>query len=116
MAKKKKRRASQWIPPKNYHTYFDPSSDAEFKAKHPVGYVFLCLLGILALLLPAVLFCILVGFHSGWVMLGFWGGFIFGIGLFNFVAIMIHPYIGHWVSLICFALGSIIIWLSWLLC
>ena len=116
MSKKIKHRKSGWTPPENYRSFFYASSDDEFKAKHPIGYIFLVLLGITVLLLPAIMFSIFVGTDSGWVMLGFVGGFIFGIGLFNFVAIIIKQYLGHWVSIISFLLGGIMMLISWLLC
>ena len=52
----KKNKKSNWSPPKNYKDYFYASSDDEFKSKHPVGYFFLVLLGLTALLLPAIVF------------------------------------------------------------
>lgn len=116
MGKKKKHKKSDWTPPKDYKDYFYASSDDAFKAKHPIGYVFLVMLGITVLLLPAILFCVLVGTDSGWVMLGFAGGFVFGIGLFNFVAIIIKQYLGHLVSIISFLVGGIMMLISWLLC
>ena len=116
MSKKKKHNKSNWTPPKDYKDYFYASSDDEFKAKHPIGYAFLVILGISVLLLPAILFSILVGTDSGWVMLGFAGGFVFGIGLFNFVAIIIKQYLGHWVSIISFFVGGVMMLISWLLC
>ena len=116
MSKKKNKKKSNWTPPKEYKDYFYASSDEEFKAKHPIGYGFLVMLGIAALLLPAIVFCVLVGTESGWVMLGFAGGFVFGIGLFNFVAIIIKQYLGHWVSIISFLVGSIMMLISWFLC
>lgn len=118
MSKTKKQRKSNWLPPENYIDYFYASSDEAFKAAHPIGYVFLFLLGMTALLLPASLFCILVGIatetESGWMVLGAVGGFVFGIGLFNFVAI-IKQYLGHWVSIISFLVGGIMMLVSWLL-
>ena len=116
MSKKKNKKKSNWTPPKEYKNYFYASSDEEFKAKHPIGYGFLVMLGIAALLLPAIVFCVLVGTESGWVMLGFAGGFVFGIGLFNLVAIIIKQYLGHWVSIISFLVGSIMMLISWFLC
>ena len=116
MSKKIKHRKLGRTPPENYKSFFYASSDEEFKAKHPIGYIFLVLLGITVLLLPAIMFSIFVGTDSGWVMLGFVGGFIFGIGLFNFVAIIIKQYLGHWVSIISFLLGGIMMLISWLLC
>ena len=116
MSKKKSMKKSSWTPPKNYKDYFYASSDDEFKAKHPIGYVFLVILGLAALLLPAIVFSVLVGTDIGWVMLGFAGGFVFGIGLFNFVAIIIKQYLGHWVSIASFLIGAIMMLVSWLLC
>ena len=60
MGKKKKHKKSSWTPPKDYKDYFYASSEDEFKAKHPIGYVFLVMLGITVLLLPALLFSIFV--------------------------------------------------------
>ncbi|MBR2957978.1 MAG: hypothetical protein IKC20_06980 [Clostridia bacterium] len=111
----KKNKKSNWIPPKNYKHYFDASSDIEFKQKHPVGYVFLVILGLAAFLLPANLFVLLAEVDNGWTILGYIGGLIFGIGLFNVVAIIIKQYLGHWVSIISFLLGGIIMLISYLL-
>lgn len=112
---KSRKKDSKWTPPKGASAYFSAASDEDFKEKHPVGYVFLVLLGITALMLPVVLymaFVIPLQINSGWMMLGWLGGFIIGIGLFNFVAIIIKQYLGHWVSIISIALGSLLIWLS----
>ncbi|MBQ2662229.1 MAG: hypothetical protein IJF80_06230 [Clostridia bacterium] len=120
MTKVKNNKPSKWKPPKNYRYYFDPDSDAEFKAEHPIGYKFLLALGIVALVLPMYAFILCVGLlkgeGNGWEVLGAIGGFIFGIGLFNFVAIIIKQYLGHWVSIICFLLGGGLMALSWFLC
>ena len=114
--KEKKKSDIGWKPPQNYGKFFDASSDDEFKRKHPVGYVFLVFLGLFALLLPSVVFIILTGSDSGWSILGVAGGFIFGIGLFNFVAIIIKQYLGHWVSIISFLVGGILMLISAYLC
>ena len=118
--KKKKHRQSHWTLPEDYKRYFNASSDEEFKTAHPVGYFFLVMLGLIALLLPAYLFCVAVGIvcgvENGWIVLGFVGGFIFGIGLFNYVAIIIKQFLGHWVSIISFLVGGAMMFASWLLC
>ncbi|MBQ5321162.1 MAG: hypothetical protein J6K88_03775 [Oscillospiraceae bacterium] len=116
MSQKKKHRNSKWTLPQDYNRYFYASSDGVFKARHPIGYGFLVILGLLALLLPAIIFCVLVRSDSGWIMLGFAGGFVFGIGLFNFVAIIIKQYLGHWVSILSFLVGGIMMLASWFLC
>lgn len=116
---RKKRKNNKWLPPEDAVSYFSPSSDDDFKAKHPVGYFFLVILGITALLMPCVLYNIyatlIIGSESGWILLGWVGGFIVGIGLFNFVAIIIKQYLGHWVSIISFAVGSLLILISLML-
>ncbi len=119
MKKKTRQTGSYWKPPKEYRKFFFASADEAFKARHPVGYFFLVLLGMAALLLPEIMFAVLCGLaqiESGWVMLGIAGGFIFGIGLFNFTAIIIKQYLGHWVSIVSFLLGGAMMLISWLLC
>lgn len=113
--KKNRKKGSNWTPPKGSSAYFYASSDYEFKEKHPIGYGFLVMLGIAALLLPVVLYLIFViplQDNSPWLMLGWVGGFIIGIGLFNFVAIIIKQYLGHLVSIFSFVIGGILIWIS----
>ena len=113
--KKNSKKSSKWTPPKGASAYFFAESDDEFKEKHPIGYGFLVMLGITALMLPVVLYMILViplADNSPWLMLGWVGGFIIGIGLFNFVSIIIKQYLGHLVSIISFIVGSILIWIS----
>ena len=92
--------------PKERAPIFGMSSDETFKQLHPIGYWFAVALGITALMLPAILYGTwlsrLSGTDGGWVLLGGVGGFIFGIGLFNFVAIILKQYLGHLVSILCF--------------
>lgn len=38
--KKKSKKKNLWLPPKGASAYFNVASDARFKEKHPVGYVF----------------------------------------------------------------------------
>ena len=113
--KTNRKKSSKWTPPKGSSAYFSAASDYEFKEKHPIGYGFLVLLGIVALLLPVVLYLIFVipyDINSAWIMLGWVGAFIVGIGLFNFVAIIIKQYLGHLVSILSFIIGSLLIGIS----
>ena len=87
-----------------------------FSFNFPIGYAFLVTLGLVALLSPEIIFNYIVNSDSGWIIIGWVGGFILGIGLFNFVAIIIKQYLGHWLSIICFGIGSILMVLSYLLC
>ncbi len=73
------------------------------------------LLGIVALMLPVILFLVFVipyDINSAWMMLGWIGAFIVGIGFFNFVAIIIKQYLGHLVSILSFVIGGVLIWIS----
>ena len=110
---------NQWFPPKGSAAYFHMESDADFQRRHPVGYVFAVLLGIFALLLPEIVYLLLLlppqAPPSFGVFLGMAGGFIFGIGLFNFVAIILHQYLGHLVSILCFLIGGVLMAVSVLL-
>ena len=111
--------AHQWFPPKGSAAFFLMESDADFQRRHPVGYVFAVLLGIFALLLPEIVYLLLLlppqAPPSFGVFLGMAGGFIFGIGLFNFVAIILHQYLGHLVSILCFLIGGVLMAVSVLL-
>ena len=111
--------AHQWFPPKGSAAYFHMESDADFQRRHPVGYVFAVLLGIFALLLPMFVYVLLLlpidTPPSFGIFLGMAGGFIFGIGLFNFVAIILHQYLGHLVSILCFLIGGALMAVSLLL-
>ena len=92
--KKNRKKSSKWTPPKGASAYFSAASDYEFKEKHPIGYGFLVLLGIVALLLPGVLYLIFVipyDINSAWMMLGWIGAFIVGIGFIATVRIISSP-------------------------
>ncbi len=107
---------SKWLPPNNWKNFFSSTSDVDFKNKHPLGYYFLIALGIIALFLPIAIFLFFVRVDSPWMMLGFLGSFIIGIGLFNFVAIIIDQYMGHLVSILSFLLGVFLIIASYWIC
>ena len=113
--KKNRNKNGKWLPPKGSKAYFSDTSDDKFKQKHPIGYGFLCVLGITALILPVALYLIFVlryDVNSPWLMLGWVGAFAVGIGLFNYVAIIIKQFMGHLLSILCFLLGAFMIWIS----
>lgn len=118
MGKKKNRRKnSSWIPQKGASSYFSPASDVEFKSEHPVGYFFLVVLGIAVLIIPMIVYGCFVSKMIGdegnvWLLLGVLGSVSIGIGLFNFVAIIIKQYLGHLVSILTLASGALLIWIS----
>lgn len=100
--------------PKNSWMYFLPGSDDDFKKQHPVAYGFLCALGLIALFAPVIAYLIVCYmnhhvFDNGFVMLGFAGSFMIGIGLFNIVAAFVHQYLGHIMTLICIGGGGTLV-------
>ena len=110
---------SKWVPPEGASAYFHASSDYEFKKKHPVGYVFLVILGLIAFITPIVIYgiCVISTYGNGnentlWFLFGIFGSMAIGIGLFNFVAIIINQYLGHLVSIVSFLIGGIMIAIS----
>ena len=112
--KKKSKRKNLWLPPKGASAYFSVASDAWFKEKHPVGYVFLVVFGIAVFMMPMLRFGWVTWEEeeNGWLLLGLVGSMVFGVGLFNFVAILINQYLGHLVSLLSFLIGGVLIWVS----
>jgi hypothetical protein len=98
------------------HSYFSKESDYEFKTKHPIGYIFLVILGLIVLFAPMILYIILaISINPEgnlWIILGVAGAFSFGVGLFNFVAIIINQYLGHKFSIISLLLGALLMFIS----
>ena len=115
---KKKNNRSRFLLPKNTDYYFNPASDDAFKRKHPVGYVFLVILGLIAFITPMIVYGVYVIVNYGndeasmWFMLGLFGSMSIGICFFNFVAIIIKQYLGHLVSIVSFLLGMALILIS----
>lgn len=103
--------------PKNAGSYFNPTSDEEFKRKHPIGYGVLVGCGIGGLILPLIILILVTSVffpapNSGFLFLAMVGCFIIGIGIFNIVAAWIGQYLGHWVTLGCFLLGGLLVAIS----
>lgn len=103
--------------PKNAGSYFNPASDEEFKRKHPIGYGVLVGCGVGGLILPLIILFLVTSVffpapNSGFLFLAIAGCFIIGIGIFNIVAAWIGQYLGHWVTLVCFLLGGLLVAIS----
>ena len=104
--------------PKDAIRFFDPHSDDEFKAEHPIGYVVFVIAGIIAFLLPLLLYCVYLAvrgdesFLGGWPVLAFFGSFVMGVGLFNVVAAFLHQYLGHKLTAISLLSGGALVGFS----
>jgi uncharacterized ion transporter superfamily protein YfcC len=107
--------------PKNAATYFSPESDVQFKKDHPVAYVFMVIMALVCVLLPLLIYGILYAPYtspsdtSPWMLLGMLGSLIIGIGLFNILAAFQHQYLGHKVTILCFAIGFALCWITFLI-
>lgn len=111
----KKSKRTCWLPPKGASAYFSSTADDEFKEKHPIGYFLVLILGLATLFAPFWIYVNYLGgdtLFNGWMILGFIGSLIIGIGLFNFVSIIVDQYLGHLLSIIAFVLGGILIAIS----
>ena len=97
--------------PENAAEYFISESDKDFKAVFPKRYIILCILGVVAFVLPFVVFTLLVPGEvpGGWQILALVGCFPIGVGLFNLVAAFLHQYLGHKLTFISFATGGALV-------
>ncbi|MBE6608624.1 MAG: hypothetical protein E7633_08720 [Ruminococcaceae bacterium] len=106
--------------PENKWEFFSAESDEDFKKLHPVGYKILVIIGIVALMIPIIIYTAYVFFINPPMavdvsitimdfiiaMLGFAGAFVVGVGLFNIVAAWIHQYLGHLLTAVCLLGGT----------
>ena len=108
---------SRWRLPENFLDYFMPDSDDDFKAEHPRLYALSIVLLLVALMAPPTLYVIFVlnNGATAWGLLGLGGSVIVSIGLCNIVALIVHQYLGHVVTIGCFLLGGVMIGVSLLL-
>ncbi len=109
---KRRKWSAYWLPPEGFGAFFLSSSDDEFKRKHPFGYFLAAALGIGVLIAPMVVYGLVTGSET-MSAAGIMGTFIIGIGLFNFVAIILNQYLGHLVSIVSFLLGGTLVALDW---
>lgn len=82
--------------PENYKEFSSALPDEDFKAERPNGYYVLALFDITVLvLLGTVLAVVLLnkGAEGYLLLLGFAGGFVFGIGLPNYVGIIMKQFL-----------------------
>lgn len=106
--------------PKDAMFFFYSASDDDFKAEHPVAYIFLVVCSIAALMLPVILYAVFVteinpALSSAWMALGWIGAFLIGTGFFNIVAAWIGQYLGHIVTGLCIGVGALMVGVSLLL-
>lgn len=115
--REKEKPKSRWHLPEDYLDYFMPDSDDDFKAEHPRLYALLIVLLLVALMAPPTLYVIFVlnNGATAWGLLGLGGSVIVSIGLCNIVALIVHQYLGHVVTIGCFLLGGVMIGVSLLL-
>lgn len=115
--REKEKPKSRWRLPENFLEYFMPASDDDFKEEHPRLYALSIVLLLVALMAPPTLYVIFVlnNGATAWGLLGLGGSVIVSIGLCNIVALIVHQYLGHVVTIGCFLLGGVMIGVSLLL-
>ena len=115
--REKEKPKSRWHLPEDYLDYFMPDSDDDFKAEPPRLYALSIVLLLVALMAPPTLYVIFVlnNGATAWGLLGLGGSVIVSIGLCNIVALIVHQYLGHVVTIGCFLLGGVMIGVSLLL-
>ena len=106
--KYKRKQKLYWLPPKGFGRFFLPSSDDEFKRRHPYGYIFLVALAMLAIVSPMVFYTVYTK-STVPTNASLAGCFFIGVGLFNLVSIIIKQYLGHLVTIISFLLGALLL-------
>ena len=93
----------------------------EYFLEHPNALRLLRVISVSVLLLPMVVFGALACFvfdivGKGWqTTLGIIGSISLGVGLFNISAAWIDQYLGHRFTIICFAIGALMVTASCLL-
>lgn len=107
------------LPPKGAAAFFSPTADAAYRRAHPIGYRLVTALGIAALCGPMIVWIAWIAASAGrldgvgaWPFVGWIGAFLIGIGLFNFVAILLKQSLGHLLSILCFLIGGGLVGLS----
>ena len=90
-------------------------SDDVYKRNHPIAYKLIVTLGLIAFIGPLVILGLVFMLNdpgktnTSFALLGAFGAMIIGIGLFNFVAILMKQYLGHLLSILCFLIGGLMV-------
>lgn len=97
--------------------YSNPKSDQAFKKAYPVRHKVLMLCGVMAFILPSLLYTVFTIYvypapNSVWMLLGLYGSFFVGVGLFNIVAIGFRQYLGLAFTLLWTGIGGIMVGVS----
>lgn len=120
--KNKKKKGVGWGMPEDAAKYFSPYNDDAFKVAHPVLYWLTILIILVLVVIGPCVYLVLCGkiqpqfnhrsaivnFIELIVMLiGFVFSFGISIGSCNLFLILHKQYLGHWVTLISFAIGIV---------
>ena len=129
MAKNKSKKKSNRKIPKNAYKYFDPHYDDAFKSKHPILYWLTVVAIIVGVMVGPTIYlffcsCIQSTFNVVFLELivwivGFISSFGISIGILNLFMILHRQYLGHYVTLVSFAIGivgsAIALFLMWII-
>ena len=115
--KKNKKKTDRWHLPKNAADFFDPHYDDDFKANHPILFHLTLLAIIVGGMVGPLLYSLCcaqiqpnvndnLGEFILW-MIGFVSSFGISLALLNLFMIVHKQYLGHYVTIISFAVGMI---------
>jgi len=115
--KKNKRKNDRWHLPENAADFFDPHYDDDFKANHPILFFLTILAIIVGVMVGPILYILCcsqiqptvnetLGELLLWII-GFVSSFGISIALLNLFMIVHKQYLGHFVTIISFAVGVI---------
>ncbi|MBR3052981.1 MAG: hypothetical protein IKG59_02505, partial [Firmicutes bacterium] len=110
-----------WLPPRgDVKRLLSLNEDFELTAEHPGLVLGLGGLILLSIMIPMMVFlCVAfaindeVGLGPG--IIGLLGGFTISAGLINIIQAWLHEYLGHIVTLACFACGSALMIVGWIM-
>lgn len=99
--------------------YYDADADEALALAHPVLYRAFIALGVLLLFGALIGFGLAAGvalsLSSPWLVLGYFGAFAFGVGLYSLSMAWVHQYMGHIPTALLIGLGALCMCVSLLL-
>ena len=99
--------------------YSDEDADSSFFGAHPLLYTLFALFGALlffgAIVGYAWFTAAVMAVANAWVLLGYLGAILFGIGLFSVLMAWVRQYMGHTATLLLLGIGAALMALSWLI-
>lgn len=104
-----------WLPPDTISYLPLHERHSKLYSEHPKCYLFVSLLSIAVFFLPSVIFflCLFNDYRNEpWLVIGWLGSTVFGLGLYNLLSIILNQYLGHLISIATLTVGGALVLLS----